>query len=273
MLRTLFAVSLALAAAAMMAPSALAQSLWMPRDHESAVMLELLKPSFDGVDEEFASFSGFLGFRSAPKSKVSIVAEASIARLGYDDGFSQISSFSLGDIYVGMEYGPSAGPVFGELGVRLPTSSESEADARLTGVLSDVARWEAFLSKTISIQAAANYRRATTSGLYYRLRLSPTFAIPTENQFGGSDPELFAIYSGQLGMEMPAVRMGVGLVARTWISESDLSFSERTTTQLDAHVDFCSGSFRPGVDVKAPLDDELNDIVPVTVGVSFSYSH
>ena len=259
--------------------TASAQSLWMPRDHESAVMLELLKPSFDTVDEDFTTFSGFLGFRSTPKSNASIMLEASMARIGYDefDPFSgitsSVSSFTLGDIYLGLEYGNSAGPFFGEIGVRLPTSSDSEGDARLAGLLSDLTRWEAFLSKTVTFQGAGNFRKVAPNGLFYRLRFSPTFAVPTENSFGGNDPELFAVYSGQVGVEWPQARVGVGLVGRTVITEGDLSFSERTETQFDGHVDFGAGSFRPGVEVKVPLDDQLNDFTPVTVGVSFSYSH
>jgi hypothetical protein len=270
------AVALALTLGGAGTSAASAQSLWMPRDRESAVMLELLKPSFDTVDEDFTSFAGFLGFRSTPKSNVSVALEASMARIGYDefDPFSgitsSVSSFSLGDIYLGLEYGNSAGPFFGEMGVRLPTSSESEGDARLTGVLSDLTRWEAFLSKTVTFQGAGNFRKVASNGLYYRLRLSPTLAVPTQ---AGLDPELFFVYSGQFGVERPQARLGVGLVARTLITESDLTFSERTETQLDGHVDLGAGSFRPGVEVKVPLDDQLNDFTPVTVGVSFSYSH
>jgi hypothetical protein len=247
--------------------TASAQSLWMPRDHQSAGMFELLKPAFDDIDEEFTTFSSFVGFRSKPKDKISIAAEASLARFGFEG----ISSFSLGNVYLGLEYGNSAGPWFGEFGVRLPTSSDGEIEARLTGYLSDLVRQEAWLSKTVTFQGAVNLRRTMSNGLYYRLRLSPSLVAPTENT-GGDNAELFAIYSGQLGMETPSVRMGVGLIGRTWVTEGDLSFSERTQTQLDAHLDFCSGSLRPGIDVKAFLDDELNNIVPVTVGVSLSYS-
>src|SRR5262245_58468532 len=138
--RLIHALLFALVATSVAIPHARAQSLWMPRDRESAAMLEVLKPSFDEIDEEFATFSSFVGFRSKPKSKASIVAEAAIARIGYTDGFTNYTSFSLGDVYLGVEYGNSAGPVFGEAGIRLPTSSDSEEDARLTGFLTDVAR-------------------------------------------------------------------------------------------------------------------------------------
>jgi hypothetical protein len=259
---------MALITATAVVPSALAQSLWMPRDHGSAGMFELLKPVYDDIDEEFPTFSSFIGLRSKPKDKISVVAEASLARLGFEG----TSSFSLGNIYLGVEYGKSAGPWFGEFGVRVPTSSESEIEARLTGFLSDLVRQEAWLSKTVTFQGAVNLRRVMANGLYYRLRLSPSIVASTQDT-GGDNVELFAIYSGQLGMEAPSVRAGVGLIARTWITESDLEgFSGRTQTQLDAHVDFCSGALRPGIDVKTLLDDELNNIVPVTVGVSLSYS-
>jgi hypothetical protein len=264
----LAAAAVVLSAAPALAPPALAQSLWMPRDHGSAGMFELLKPVYDDIDEDFPTFSSFIGLRSKPKDKISIVAEASLARLGFED----ISSFSLGNVYLGVEYGNAAGPWFGEFGVRVPTSSESEIEARLTGFLSDLVRQEAWLSKTVTFQGAVNLRRVMASGFYYRLRLSPSIVASTQDT-GGDNVELFAIYSGQLGMEAQSVRAGVGLIARTWITQSDLEgFSGRTQTQLDAHVDFCSGSLRPGIEVKTLLDDELNDIVPVTVGVSLSYS-
>jgi len=259
------AIAVALLCSAPLALPASAQSLWMPRDKERAVLIEVLKPSFDLVDEEFATGAMFVGYRSAPQAGASIVIEGSFARFGFESA----SSFTLGNPYLGVEHAFSSSPLFMEVGVRAPLASVSEDDALAAGLVSDVARWQAFFPKTVPISVALNLRRVSSEGVVYRLRLAPVFTIPTQRYYG--DPELWVVYSAQLGLERSAVRAGAGFVGRTITTHDYGSFSDRTETQADLHLDFGSGTARPGVDVKIPLGD-LNDAVPVVVGVSLGFS-
>jgi hypothetical protein len=271
MARALIVPLLPLFALASMAPKSSAQSLWMPRSDNRAVLVEVLKPDFDGIDENLASFATFVGARMSPSAGVSPVVEFSFARFGGDfpgfNGPEHISSFTIGDIYAGLESGSPSTPVFGEIGVRLPTAASGEAAT--TGIASDLNRSDAFFSDVVSVRAALNLRRVTLGGVSCRLRLGPAFAIPTQQ---GSDPDVFAFYSGQLGYERPAFRLGIALSARTILTGDFGSLSDRSDTQAELHADFGSGTARPGVELKFPLGD-LGDAVPKVIGVSLGFSY
>ena len=247
------------------AATASAQSLWMPRGNDHGVMIEVVKPSLDGVDEKFASLATFIATRTPPSSGISLVAEISFAR----SAISTVTSFTFGNLYFGMEAGGRSTPLFGELGIHLPTAAGADGDAWITGLVSDLTRREAFFNNVLSVNAALNARRVTSKGVFYRLRLSPVLTIPAEEL---GDPELFAVYSGQIGYEGSALRLGVGLIARTLVTEDIGSFADRSETQAEFHADFGSGAARPGFDLKIPLGD-LGETVPVVVGASLGFSY
>ncbi len=187
-----------------------AQSLWMARESDHTIMLEMLRPNLEGVDAELFSAAFSLSGRAAVSPHLAVVGELPYARhksrrLGTDfNGYeivSEVSSSTIGNLYLGMEARVPSTLVFAEFGARLPLASEDEADAVLTGIFSDVTRLDAFLPKVLSIEAAFNLREVTPSKIAYRLRLSPVLEIPTEG--GGADPELFAVYSFQIGCTVP----------------------------------------------------------------------
>jgi hypothetical protein len=157
--------------------------------------------------------------------------------------------------------------VFGEVGVRVPTAGSGEGAT--TGIASDLTRSDAFFSDVLSAHASLNVRHVTSRGLSGRLRLGPLFAIPTQ---GGGDPEVFAIYSGQVGYERAAYRLGVALSARTILTGDFGSLSDRSDTQAEFHADFGSGRARPGLELKFPLGG-LGDVVPVVAGLSLGLSY
>jgi hypothetical protein len=132
-----------------------------------------------------------------------------------------------------------------------------------------VVRQDAFLPKVVSINAAFNLREVTPSKVAYRLRLSPVLTIPTDN--ASTDPELFAVYSFQIGYHGSQGRFGGGMSGRALFTEDFGNLVTRTLNQLELHADFLSGSIRPGLDLRLPLGS-LSEFVPVALGASISYT-
>jgi hypothetical protein len=254
-----------------------AQSLWMQRDADHTIALEMLRPSFEDVDSDLLSGAYFLYGRAALSPQIALVGELPYASHSSDvtttdflgnEITEHFSSSTIGNPYVGMEARLGSGPVFLELGARPPLASEDEEEAVVTGIFSDVNRFATFLPNAASIQAAVNLREITPSKIAYRVRLSPMLLIPTE---GEADPELFALYSFQIGYHGSAARIGGGMSGQALVTEDSGNLGQRTRNQLDIHADFLPGAIRPGLEVHVPLGDEAS-LVPVVVGVSVSYT-
>lgn len=279
-LRLCLLVTAAVIALGTIVPVATAQSLWMPRDGDRTLMLEVLKPSLEGFDTEFSTGALFLSGRLAVSPRLSVVGEIPYARhkSTYLVFYIDNSSSTIGNPYAGVEYKLGSGPAFLELGVRPPLADNNKALASFTGKASDVARWEAFSPDRFAIVAAFNVREVTPSKIALRLRLSPAFTIPTK---GSSETMLYAIYSFQVGYEGTTVRVGTSMTGRAQITQelgdTILDFiaagdklGQRTSNQLELHADFLSGHIRPGLDVHVPLGG-MGYYVSSVVGLSVTW--
>ena len=236
-----------------------AQSIWLPRVTQRAVWAEALHPMFDEADEQITTGAFFVGYRGPFDQKTSVVAELCLARFG---ATGEADAFIVGNPYIGLEYPVPGTPIFFEFGGRVSIVDTDEPTANLTGVVSDVNRWEGFLDAT-SFQLGINARHVAPSGLMVRGRIVPVAVV--SSVFGNQDWDGFLLYALQAGFGQRTVRAGLALCSRTLLFE-DGTFSERSIHQADVHLDFGSGKFRPGIDVTVPLD-EFDDAVPVVVGV------
>jgi len=254
------------------------QSRWIPREGKNAVTVEFLRPNIESVDAGALSGAYFVTGRIATSSNFAVVGELPYARHASSqtttDFFGseitlQQSSSTIGNVYLGMEAAPNSSPIFMELGVRLPLVSGEEPLAQATGAVSDISRWEAFYHEVISVQAAFNVREVTPANVEYRLRLSPVLSISTEGGTGG--PELFGVYSFQIGYHGRVVRLGTGASGRILVTEDSGNLGQRSLNQLDLHADFGSWGVRPGFDLHLPLDSWA-EAVPVVFGASLSWS-
>lgn len=269
--------ALSLGFAMVFASSAAAQSLWLPRDRDHTVSLEMLHPSLEGFDSDLLSGAFFLAGRVAVSPRIAVVGELPYAKLkgvGYgtdiygNEIFEDFSSSTIGNPYLGIETTIASGPVFIEFGGRPPLASEVDIEAELTGAFADVTRWDAFLPNVASIQAAFNVREVTPSRVEYRLRLSPLLEIPTE---GFGEDELYALYSFLIGYHGATVRVGAGMSGRALLTEDYGNLGQRSVNQLELHSDFLSGSIRPALDLRLPLGT-LSNSVPLVLGGSLSFT-
>lgn len=237
---------------------AAAQSIWLDRNPSTTLLLEILRPDFEG-DEHFSTLTFFASGRFTVSDRVAVVGQVPLANFSVDGG----SSFTIGNPYLGLEGRPGNGTVFVEFGIRAPLAQEDEF-ASITGLLTDVDRWEDFIPNAVCITVAGHHRSTSASGLMTRARIAPQLWIPTE----GGDAELFATYTGLIGYENETVRVAGGLGGRILITEGDLDLSERTTHQLELGADFGRGPIRPGASLRVPLDSDLSDALNVVYGVT-----
>lgn len=247
------------------ADPALAQSPYLDRGQDRSLLLEVLKPSLDGEDPDFVTSTWFLGTRFAVSPQARVVFEFPFAVYKFGD----FDAGTVGNPYLGVEFGAARSGPFGELGVRPPISAD-EYDgvvASLSGILSDVDRWEAFWPNVIPVTAAFNYRHEAPTGFRVRGRLGGSLWIPEE----GGDIELFVVYGGWAGYEGRVVRAGGGWSGRVLVTDEGVFGTENLYHQLSASVDVGRGRVRPGAHLRLPLNSDLTDAVNLAWGVSLGF--
>ena len=248
------------------------QSIWMEPLSDRAVFLELLKPDFETPgDWSLATLAGFLSARWSLGSNIVLVADLPFAYGDYEGQVVSVepvdtvpfneSGATIGNPYVGVELRLRDFPVFGELGLRAPlTQGESffdEVSAVAGGYADYIDRWEAFLPDVFVVMTAANYAYQFPEGLALRLRVAPVFWIDTAEGLK-DDSEMFLLYSAQGWHRAKSFIIGGGFSGRWQWTIGQLDLDERTYHQLVLSASWLSDSrFRPGVQFRLPLDDDL----------------
>ncbi len=268
-------LGVALATVLAAAPQLQAQSLWLPRDSDHAVMLEMLRPNVERVDGEIFSAAYFLSGRVCVSDRIAVVGELPYARfagtVSYNSGypfygfyFGDISESSIGNPYLGIETRATSTPLFFELGVRTPLASDTEWIALFHGQRTDRLRWNAFDSDMASIQAAVNVREETDHHMAYRLRLSPVLTLPS-----AAEEDLWAHYSLEIGYAGRWARVGAGMSGIALLTGSG-NLGARAANQFDVRGDFLGGAIRPGLALRIPMGSAATS-VPVVFGVTLAW--
>jgi len=258
-------VFLMIASSTLAVRPALSQSIWLPRDVDRSVTLELLKPDFNDdptSGEDFGTGAALLSTRLPLSPKLAFIGQIPFARFDGPFVFGGTDRGALGNIYLGMEERGS-GLLFGEFGLYLPTSSGNAPYALATGLFSDVARWEAYYDNAVSVQGALNFHRVARSHFMVGVRIGPALVIPTDSN---GRKEIYANYSGRFGYESRLVRAGAGFTGRMILTDGYV-FGSRAVNQAELHVDVGRGVIRPGVELKIPVGI-LNESVTTVVGAS-----
>jgi hypothetical protein len=278
-------------------PPAAAQSLWIPRDRDHAVMLEYLRPAQEGINGDLFSGAAFLSGRVSLSPHVALVAELPMARErgrwsgyymypGYYDPYdyyypygplyypSPSSRVSAGNPYLGVESRPGSIPIFWEFGFRAPLASEKNENypAVATGFLADVTRSDAFQPRTWTVQTAFNVAETSESGVDYRLRLSPLLDIYSSRYGGTRWAYLYAVYAWEIGYRGAAARVGTAISGRTLLNHTYGNVARNSLNQIELHADFLSGPVRPGLDFRLPLAQGAYAVAGIAGGsVSMSW--
>lgn len=266
------------------------QSIWIDRSVDKAIWLEIQKPNFTdeylggGFFSEpqkttFATAALFLSARWRLSGPLVLRAELPFINAGIKDQYyidplgDTIqtvggSENQFGNPLLGLEIGLPGSPFSGEFAVRFPIVDDQHLFSSGFGIFTDYDRFESFFPDIMTFTAIANYQYKGPTGLLLRLRTGPAFMVVTE---GGGDPELFADYSAQAGYQGNRVTVLAGLTGRALVTESDLSFGERTIHQLGLSGSYSTGRFIPGILFRVPMDDDLSEILDFVFGINVGY--
>lgn len=239
-----------------------AQSPWLVPRSDRAVHLEILKPSFDEdwAEYTFTTFALFLSGRFAVGDNIVLVGELPFATVGVEvEGFDESES-TVGNIYLGAEFGGTDSPAFGEFGVRLPLTKDTDYFGFEFMFMDVVDRWEAFIHEVASVHAATNFRYAAENGLGFRGRFAPVVWFDAGDALA-DDVEFFVLYSAQALFQGANVAVSGGFSGRLWVTVEDADLGERTLHQFVLAASYGLGRWWPGVQIRVPLDEDLTEAI------------
>jgi hypothetical protein len=253
--------------------SAGAQSIWLPPATGSQVTVEAMKSVYDPSEGiAFLSTAWYMSGWVRLNPNLGLALEVPYSNYE-EDGFDAQST--IGNPYVGVVCGSQdlRGWVV-EAGGRIPILGEADFDenyaAMANGIATDVTRTEAFLPEVASVRIRAGGYAASNpqSGMVIRIMAGGSVWIPTS----GGDSEFLGEADIALWRLDPKANVGAILSAKTLLTESDLSFTERSEFQLGVAGGLRFGQVEPGVHAHLPLSNEglfgLGQIQDVVVGVN-----
>jgi hypothetical protein len=155
------------------------------------------------------------------------------------------------------------------IGIRLPTASSNDVSALGVGAVSDYDRFEAFLPDVLTAYTSVMGRARVSDQLTINVGGGPVVSIYTKDT-GGDQAEVFAQYALLTNFAGNVVTVQGGFTGRALVTESELSFGERSVHQFGLGVTKSSGAFRPGVHVRVPVDNDLSELIDFVVGIHFT---
>ena len=249
----------------------LAQSSWTMRSENPIIEVEYLHPFLK--DDSNLSSAEVVTISSRIKSGS---ATAFIFELPWVSGTASPPSYlssslpgqttsgsSIGNPYIGIEFGSEDTYFFGEFGVRLPLMPENYATA-LAGSIADFDRFEAYTPNVIQVGAALNLEPSLGAGFSCRLRLGPSLHFSSKTGRGSED---LINYSAILSYESQSVDAGAGILGRARVFGSSSNSSvEQLEGLLRLHIDHV----HPALQLRAPLDAGLQTAYDLEVGLNLA---
>lgn len=249
--------------------SASAQSLWLEPQTGKGVVLEILRPGIKDADLTFFSRTYYLTGRFAAGEKATFLVEvpyAHVAGNNYD-----VSESGFGNIYLGGEIGPRTSGFRFDFGVRIPTVPADNNTLSVAGAFSDyVDRAEAFVPEVFTGLMALRYRHLARSGFGLDVRMAPVVWFDTSGE-RSDGTEGWLLMSIQTWAELEKLALGLGYSNRILLTEDDRSLQERTLEQVVFFANLRFGAWRPGLQVRLPLDEDLQEALDPTVALSVGY--
>jgi len=249
----------------------IAQPLWLDRRHNKTIAYEFLKPDFKNLEgTTFLTSAMFLSGRFATSNAVTMVAEIPFVNYGRDSETGEsYNESAFGNPYLGIEFHSYKSRIFGEVGFRLPVVLQDDnRTALIVGTYTDfVDRVEAFIPEIVPFNVLINYNSIRELNFGLRVRGGFTGWIPSGAR---DESEWFLVYGIQGGYQTEQVNILFGISGRIWLSSEDPDFTETTSNQFVVTTDVSFGQFQPGLILKIPLDDKLQEIVKLVWGISLA---
>ncbi len=248
-----------------------AQSTWMNRSADRSVSLEILKPSYvNGNDVTFTTSVIYLSTHIPINDHLRFIGEVPYSHFGATGAFSGSES-SIGNPFVGVDYRNKDSDVSYEFGLRLPLASDKKLGAFLNGFSTDFDRVDAFMPKTVPATLMINHYRKYPSRFVTLLRGGVNFLYYTDSNVSRST-DLYLLYSIHGGYETDKFGFGLGFGGRVVVTGSGGSFDDRSIHQLDLVVHGVFDNIKPGLYLRVPMDELLEQFIDVVWGINMEYA-
>jgi hypothetical protein len=251
--------------------SLFAQMRWMYRPATASLNFEYIAPSF--VETHYSGFTGStvsLSGRLPASEYLNVLLEVPYTHTAVTSPFFSAlgtqSESRIGNPYVGVDVGGKKSSVFGEIGFR-PSLTDENSFASISGLLSDIDRWEIYIPQATVVQGALNLATVNETGFVGRFRVGPSVWIPHKEN--ATTNVLIDIGAG-LGYRNESVGFGIQYTARMRTSQKDWGGNKDAFSHLAASISGTFGSVRPELYYKIPLDDEQKQVLRNLLGVSLS---
>lgn len=257
---------------------ATAQPLWVDIQDQSNISFEWLKSSYEFSNADFSFFTSTVylsgSFVVSPSFRIIADIPFSSFSASYEGFFSSSvdeSGSVLGNPYVGAEFGNDEMTFFAEGGIRLPTvnhNSFEERDAAELGAVADIMRYPAFVDDYIPMSIMLNGQPMWQGGkMRLRLRFGGWFFIPNEKHLDGETFFILGAYYTYDNRDF-IVRIGyTGAIN----SEAEINFFDAWLDEFGVAVQKPFGDWVPGIMLRFPMGEPLNDFVNYTLGLNVAY--
>lgn len=247
-----------------------AQSVWVVKDERiSGVGIELMIPSLaDEFTTEFPTSAFVVYGRFWASDAIRIDLDLPVSHVSAGDG--NLSETDIGNPYVGVGFMNSENEIFFDIGIRLPfapdlsVSNPNASVGLFTGLLVENYNIGKYAPETFSISSQVKYRYQNSSGLIVKVGGGPDVIFPPDD----ADTEFFLNYHAQLLYGQNDLRIGAGFTGLLLVSESDLSFGERTIHELGIISAYDFGNVEAGAYLRVPLDEDISDQLNFILGMN-----
>lgn len=280
-------IALSLFLLSLLTSSVTAQSHWWYPERGSAITVEIERPHYNIPgwwinNRGILNSVGFVGGRYQASNNVAVFWEFPFANQDVEDEprpidilnsyeywkfFYESSQFMIGNPLFGMELSIADPSFFVRASFRLPIASENKFDAVQLATETDYDRFEAFIPRLYTIKLDVGYRESNDD-----TPVEAQVMLGTASMFSREEEaELFADYSGYLGISAGKFAGGVFFGGRFLVSVNDIEFAQRFVNIGGATLRFRLGVIEPGLLVRVNLDNELSKSVDYSYGLNMAF--
>jgi len=259
-------LSLSLIVILFFSSNCIAQPMWLTPQDGTVVSFEFLKIDKYKVNPtNLSSVTQFSG-RIKLNSQFYLMLEIPFAHYKPDSSnlfyYNRVSQYMFGNPYIGLEYSNNKDLWYCQFGFRPPFAYSNKNDVDDYARLANYNKAEAFTHDVLSIYGKTGIKFTNNSNISYNFLCGPAVIIPTVKEDEDDGSEIYLDVLAQMTLTTPTVRFKAGISGRYWVSaahEAD-GLDERSIHIFGFSADFGSGRFRPGIQLRFPLDDDLEDL-------------
>ncbi len=238
-----------------------AQTIWTQRSERTGIRIEFLSPQFKepfpGLTYSYNILT--VSGRVPLGDVVAVLVEMPMAWESYKSSFMSESENGIGNPFIGLEIGSRESAFYGELGAR-PFLRQDLGAMGFPGFYGDYERAEAYIKEMQSFECALNIASTERQGFVYRVRVGATILSPES-----SESSTFVDYGAKTGYDDGQFSVYAGITGR---ANTESTAGKAAYHHVGLDLGYRIGGIRPAFFFRIPLDKEISEMMPQTIGGS-----